>query len=206
MAYRFVKIDDRFDIRKNFWEDNYQFRYILPYKGLYDRDNSKDKQVSSTEAWCIWLYSDPSFQNKIGKLKESDKKSAILTYCPTFDFKDDLINECIISYDDQCLSEAAKSFKRTLASIDKFQDLLEKKLEEEDLSLDEFIQVGPNRWVNKKGNAVQILDLKKKLSQIWKDYENVKRLFEEEQGNIQLYGGGTPTVMEEGGLQLIEDE
>ncbi|HPQ79383.1 MAG TPA: hypothetical protein PLG47_02955 [Candidatus Dojkabacteria bacterium] len=203
--YKFVKIDDKFDIRKNFWSDNYQFRYIEPFKQLYDLDESVDKVDSSKTMWGIWLYSDPSYQNKIGKLREDEKKSAILSYCPHFDFKDDLINKCIIQYDDQCLSEAARAFKRTLSSIDKFQVLLEKKLEEEDLSLDEFIQVGPNRWVNKKGNAVQILDLKKKLSQIWKDYENVKRLFEEEQGNIQLYGGGKPTVIEEGGLEMIHD-
>lgn len=203
--YRFIRIDDRFDIRKNFWVDNYQFRYIDPFKKLYDADESKDKTESSSIMWGVWLYCDPNYQNKIGKLREEEKKSAILSYCPNFDFKDDIINECIIKYDDQCLSEAARAFKRTLSSIDKFQVLLERKLEDEDLSLDEFIQVGPNRWVNKKGNAVQILDLKKKLSQIWKDYENVKRLFEEEQGNIQLYGGGKPTVIEEGGLEMIHD-
>ena len=206
MAYKFIKVDDKFDIRKNFWEDNYQIRFVKGFKELYDRDTSTNKTESSNWAWSIWLYCDPSFTNKIGKLREEENKSAILAYCPTFDFKDNIVVECISNYDEFCLSEAAQAFKRTVRNLEKFQVLLESKLDEEGLTFDEMIQVGPNRWANKKGTAGQILDIKKKLSQLWMEYEKVKRLFEEEQGSIQLYGGGKPTIIEEGGLTLIPDD
>ena len=206
MAYKFIKVDDKFDIRKNFWTDNFQIKYISPFKELYDRDTSPDKLQSSNWAWCCWLYCDPSFSNKIGKLREEEKKSAILSYCPDFDFEDEVVSKCLQVYDELCLSEAAQAFKRTVRNLEKFQLLLESKLDEEGLTFDEMIQVGPNRWANKKGTAGQILDIKKKLSQLWIEYEKVKRLFEEEQGSIQLYGGGKPTIIEEGGLTLIPDD
>lgn len=204
--YKFIKVDDKFDIRKNFWTDNFQIKYISPFKELYDRDTSPDKLQSSNWAWCCWLYCDPSFSNKIGKLREEEKKSAILSYCPDFDFEDKVVSKCLQVYDELCLSEAAQAFKRTVRNLEKFQVLLESKLDEEGLTFDEMIQVGPNRWVNKKGTAGQILDIKKKLSQLWIEYEKVKRLFEEEQGSIQLYGGGKPTIIEEGGLVPIPDD
>ena len=203
--YKFVKLD-KFDIRKNFWEDNIQLQFIQPYSQLYEEDTSPNKETSSKIMWCVYLYCDPSYSNKIGKLPEEEKKSAILSYYPEFDFKDKLINECIIKYDETCLSDAARKFKRTLSTIEKFQVILDNKLDTEELTFDEMIQVGPNRWAQKKGTAGQILDIKKKLSQVWKEYETIKRLFEEEQGSIQLYGGGKPTIIEEGGLILINDE
>ncbi len=206
MAYKFIKVDDKFDIRKNFWTDNYQIKFIEGFKQLYDNDTSVDKWDSSSICWALWLYCDPSFSNKIGKLKEDEKKSAILSYCPNFNFEDPIIQQCIQRYDELCLSEAAQAFKRTVRNLEKFQLLLESKLDEEGLTFDEMIQVGPNRWANKKGTAGQILDIKKKLSQLWIEYEKVKRLFEEEQGSIQLYGGGKPTIIEEGGLTMIPDD
>lgn len=206
MAYKFIKVDDKFDIRKNFWDDNFQLKYVSPFKELYDNDTSTNKVESSQLCWCCWLYCDPSYSNKIGKLREEEKKSAILSYCPNFDFEDDIINKILTSYDDMCLSEAARSFKRTIRNIEKFQLLLEDKLDEEGLTFDEMIQIGPNRWANKKGTAGQILDIKKKLSQLWIEYEKVKRLFEEEQGTMQLYGGGKPTIVEDGGLVMIPDD
>lgn len=204
--YKFVKLDDKFDIRKNFWTDNFQCCYISPFKELYERDVSPDKVASSRLCWSVWLYCDPSFSNKIGKLREEEKKSAILSYCPEFNFNDELIIQCLLKYDDLCLSEAARTFKRTLRNLEKFQSLLEEKLDEEGLTFDEFVPIGNNRFANKKGTAAQILDIKKKLSQLWSEYEKVKRLFEEEQGTMQLYGGGKPTIIEEGGLTMIPDE
>lgn len=207
MAYKFIKIpNEKFDINVNFWIENFWIKYISPFRELYDRDTSPNKKTSSDWAFCCWLYCDPSFSNKIGKLKEDEKKSAILSYCPTFDFEDEVIQQCLLRYDELCLSEAAQAFKRTVRNLEKFQLLLESKLDEEGLTFDEMIQVGPNRWANKKGTAGQILDIKKKLSQLWIEYEKVKRLFEEEQGSMQLYGGGKPTIIEEGGLTMLADD
>lgn len=204
--YRWIRLPDKFSIDVNFWDENFWIKYISPFKELYDRDTSEGHIVSSKEALCCWLYCDPSFSNKIGKLKEDEKKSAILSYCPNFDFEDPLIQQCILRYDELCLSEAAQAFKRTVRNLEKFQLMLEEKLDEDGLTLDEMIQVGPNRWANKKGTAGQLLDIKKKLSQLWMEYEKVKRLFEEEQGSIILYGGGKPTIIEEGGLTMLADD
>lgn len=205
MAYKFISVGEKFDIEENFWERNGQIRFIEPFKKLYDRDTTENKKASSKEMFCIYLYCDPSYTNKIGKLPEVEKKSAILSYYEEFDFEDPVIQQCITEYDTKCLSEAAQKFKRTLNSIELYQRLVDKKIDE-GLTLDTLVQVGPNRWVNSKGTANQIVDLKKKVTQVWFEYEKISKLFEEEQGNIVLYGGGKPTVMEEGGLVLLDDE
>lgn len=206
MAYRFANVPDKMDINFDFWENNYWMKFIEPYKELYETDTSKNKTHSSMCMLCIWLEADPSYQNKIGKLQKEEKRSAILAYYPKFDFKDDLINRCIVAYDEHCLSDAARTLKRTLNNIARFQEALEKKMDTEDLTWDELVEVAPKKWVNRKGTAGQILDISKKLTATWKEYEPIKRIFEEEQHAMELYGGNKPTIVEEGGLILLPDD
>lgn len=207
--YKFVKVKPSstgFDIRINFWEDNYQLRFIEPYKFLYDRDESPNKVNSSKEMWCIWLYADPSYDNKIYRLSEQDKKSAIKSYYKDFDFEDEIINKCLTEYPNTCLSEASQKFKRSLNSIEKLQDAIDEKLATEGLTFDEWVPLGGNRFNKIEGTAKQILALKKQMSLLWKEYEPLKRMFEEEQNSVRLYGGGKETLMEKGGLVMIEDD
>ena len=132
MAYRFANVPDKMNINFDFWENNYWMKFIEPYKELYETDTSKNKTHSSKCMLCIWLEADPSYQNKIGKLQKEEKRSAILAYYPEFDFKDNLINRCIVAYDEHCLSDAARTLKRTLNNIARFQEALEKKMDPKD--------------------------------------------------------------------------
>lgn len=204
MAYRFVNIPEKFNIDVDFWDLNFWLKFIKPFDEVYALDNGGDH--SSKIMLCIWLEADPSYQNKIGKLQKEEKRSAILAYYPKFDFKDDLINRCIVAYDEHCLSDAARTLKRTLNNIARFQEALEKKMDTEDLTWDELVEVAPKKWVNRKGTAGQILDISKKLTTTWKEYEPIKRIFEEEQHAMELYGGNKPTIVEEGGLILLPDD
>jgi len=204
MAYRFVNIPEKFDIDIDFWDSNFWLKFIKPFDELYALDNGG--KHSSKLAWCLWLECDPSYQNKIGKLQKEEKRSAILTYYPKFDYNDELLTRCMVAYDEHCLSDAARTLKRTLNNIARFQEALEKKMDSEELTWDVLVEVAPKKWVNQKGTAGQILDISKKLTQTWKEYEPVKRIFEEEQHSMQLYGGNKPTLVEEGGLIMLPDE
>lgn len=207
--YKLIKVKPSstgFDIRVNFWQDNYQLRYIEPFKQLYDRDTSENKVVSSSEMWAVWLLQDPSYDNKIFRLSEQDKRSAVKSYCPNFDFEDEVINKCLISYSELCLSNAAKAFLQEEKSLQERSELIDKIQREQGYTLDEFVSLGNNRWGNKKGTASQLEAIRKNTAGIYKQYIQIRAAFEEEQNNVRLYGGGKETLMEKGGLVLVEDE
>jgi hypothetical protein len=207
--YKFVKIrpsNSGFDIRVNFWLDNYQLRFVEPFKQLYDRDTSTDKVTSSYEMWCLWLYVDPSYENKIGKLFEAEKRSAIKSYCPTFDFNDEVINKCILEYPEICMSDSAKEFTKSLNQIRKFKDLIDEMITTKGLTLDEKVVSPRGREEKVEGTAKQLLGLKKAMHLLWKDFFPLKSAFEEEMKDAKLFGGGRETALERGTLMLVNEE
>lgn len=204
--YKFVKINPPFDIKKNFWEENFQISLIYPFSSLYQRDATPDKSISSKELWCIWLSEDGNYENKLYRLPLDQKKSAILAYYPEFDYKDPLIAECLMAYPEHCLSPAAKSFRSEEETLRKFAELIEKKIEEDELTFDSYIPLGNNRFQLIKGTANQIADLKKKNAGLYPQYEKIRKMFEQEQNEIRVYGGGTETIMESGGLILFDED
>lgn len=206
MSYRFVKIQPPFDIRKNFWDNNFQLSLIEPFKNLYNRDNSENKVISSKEMWCIWLSEDPNYENRVYRLIAEQKKSAILSYYPDFDFTDKLIQECMLSYPDHCLTPAAKSFRSEEETLRKFAELIENKISEDELTFDQYVPLGNNRFQLIKGTANQIADLKKKNAALYPQYEKIRKMFEQEQNEIRVYGGGTETIAEAGGLILLDED
>jgi len=209
VVYKFVKVKPSitgFDIRINFWDDNNLIRYIPPFQELYEKDKSPNKEKSSMTMWCIWLDQDPSYDNKLIRLSEQDRKSGILSYYPDFDYDDDLINKCLIAYPNHCLSNAAKAFMAEEESLVERSKLIQKIQEEQGYTLDEFVSLGNNRWGNKKGTAKQLDDMRKNTATIYKQYNQIRNVFEEEQNNIRLHGGGKETIMEKGGMVLIPDE
>lgn len=205
--YRFININPPFDIEVDFWSNNNQLKHVQPYKQLYDEDKSKNKTDSSKVMWCVWLLLDPSYDNKVGKIRDTkEKREAILSYNPNFDFDNPLINEILTAYPDDCLSDAAKSFKKEEEGLRKFADTLEKYLETNDLTFDHVVQISPGKTQIVKGTATQYADLKKKNASLYIIYEKVRKMFEEEQTSIRIFGGGKEGLIESNGLVMIPDE
>jgi hypothetical protein len=205
----FVKVTPPFDIRVNFWDNNYQIALIQPFKKLYDRDKTKDKSVSSKEMWCIWLYQDPSTDNKIGKLPKEQKIESIHTYYSDFDFDDEDIKECIESYDMYCLTPAAKAFKEEEASlIKRAKFMAEKEYTFDEVAKDSkgahiFVAGKP---LILKGTATELDRMRANTLKIYQQYAEVVKMFSDEENNVRIWGGGTEGLLDEGGLIDFDDE
>lgn len=178
----------------------------MPFKELYDRDASENKEVSSREMLCIYSYCDPSYDNKIYRLEESEKRSAIKSYHPDFDFNDEVINKCIMAYPEMCLSDAAKEFTKSLDQIRKFKDLIDDMITTKGLTLDEKVVSPRGREEKVEGTAKQLLGLKKAMHLLWKEFFPLKTAFEEEMKDAKLFGGGRETALERGTLMILPDE
>lgn len=210
MAYKFIKVNFPIDIRKNFWDTNFQISLIEPFKTLYDRDLTETKEISSKEMYCIWLLEDPSYENKIYRLEDDMKKSAVLSYYPEFSFFDIDINECRLHYNEYCLTPAAKSFKIEENSLAKRADFINDAV----YTLPEVltdakgvpVYVG-GRPVVLPGTAKEIDSMRKLTLDLYKKYEMVKKMFEDEQKSVTvIWGGGTETILDEGSLIDIDEE
>lgn len=206
--YKFVKADPT--LEENFWDLNPQHRFIDPFKSLYDRDSSKNKVKSSKEMWCLWMYCDPSYDNKVYRLSEGDKVTTIKNYYKDFDFNDPLIQMCISAYDDMCLTPAARAFKEEERSFAKRAAVIRDSvytLSEPMRDASGNIITHNGRPIIIPGTAKELDSLRKNTLDILKKYQQAKKVFEEEQrGEPKLFGGGVETLMEEGGLILLDDE
>ncbi len=199
----FVKVTPPFDIRVNFWDNNYQIALIEPFKKLYDRDKSKDKQVSSKELWAIWLHQDPSSDNKIGKLPQEHKLSSIHVYYPEFDPEDSLIKECLEAYDMYCLTPAAKAFKEEEASlIKRAKFMAEKEYTFDDVAKDAkgAIVYVAGKPLILKGTATELDKMRANTLKIYQQYSEVRKMFTDEESNVRIWGGGTEGLLDEGNL------
>ncbi|RMG73523.1 MAG: hypothetical protein D6711_10685 [Chloroflexi bacterium] len=209
--YLFVNSTEKFNIENNFWELNPQIKYIEPYKKLYDRDTTPDKSKSSKEMWCIWLYKDPSYNNKIGKLPDKDKKEAIRSYYPEFNEDDPVIAECMLKYVDHCLTPAARAYMSMETAINntalKINELSQNT---DELTLDEYIPMGGNRFQLIKGKLPQLMKLFEQKNKLIEQYFAIKERFEEEQAEERIYGGGKLSLADKGdweqNIDLYEEE
>lgn len=205
----FVKVVPPFDIRTNFWDNNYQIALIQPFKKLYDRDTTKDKIVSSKEMWCIWLHEDPSSENKIGKLPQIQKLDSIRIYYEDFDVEDADIKECITSYNMYCLTPAAKAFKEEEASLIKRATFMsEKEYTFDDVAKDKngaIVYVAGKPLII-KGTATELDKMRANTLKIYQQYSEVRKMFLDEENNVRIWGGGTEGLLDEGNLIDFEDE
>lgn len=209
MAYKFVRIVPPFDIRKNFWENNFQISLIEPFKKAYDSDKSKDKWESSTFMWCLWLSEDPNYDNRIRRMAADQKRSAILTYNPKFDFNDAFTAECLLAYPEHCLTPAAKAFRveeNSLIRRAEFIDNAEYTFPEILKDPKGNILYAAGRPLQTPGTAKDIDSMRKLTLDIYKKYDQVRKMFEEEQNELKLFGGGKETPLEKGVLMVINDE
>lgn len=102
----------------NFWEDNMQLAIMHPFSQLYNRDNSKNKTISSKEMVCIFFLSEPDPQmNKFYRITEEERLSMLKdTYHPDFDEQDEIIAECIEAWP-ELLSAVKRAMKEEIDSM-----------------------------------------------------------------------------------------
>lgn len=208
--YRFVKVNPPFDIRVNFWDENFQVSLMSPFRELYERDESEGKRESSMWMWCIWMYCDPGVDNKLYRQPEGPRRDAIRAYCPGFDFKDPVVMACIAAYPEACMTDAKRDYDREVRGLSKFTQMIEDKLNTEELTLDQYVTIRNNRGTEQerliKGTAKQLLELKEKAVKLFSQYEKVKGIFLQEEAQVILYGGGELGLVEEGGLIEMDDD
>lgn len=208
-----VRLNPPFDIRVNFWDQNDAMRLIEPFDELYDRDETDDKDKSSREMWCLWLSTSPHEYNPIKRLTRKDKLSAIKKYYPYYDEEDDLLISAKRKFESLTLSPVAKAYKEEEESLIKRSALIQNLQDRLDL-----IAKGEYRDKETGEKMYDIFDkdvqsmiktletIRKNTLSVYKQYEEVKGLFESEQAEEILHGGGKLNPMEKAMLPDLEEE
>jgi len=206
MSYRFVNWGS---IHDNFWELNPQLPYILPFRELYERDKTANHQTSSKEMWCIAFHEDPRYDNKLYRMPLDNRREAILFYYPQFDFEDPIIKNCISSYDAHCITPAARAFKEEEISLIKRADFIKTApYTFDEVSKDKngnpiYTRMGTP--IITKGTAKDLDSMRGNTLKIYKQYEEVKKIFDDEQGDTRVLGGRRQTIRERGELMEFDD-
>jgi len=201
--YRLVKTGT-FNINEDFWKLNPQLMLINPFRKLYLRD----KELSAKQMWAIWLYADPSYENKVYRMAEADKLDAIRHYWPDFDPDDGLVKECIEQYDTHCLTPAARAFKEEEASLVKRAEFIKSSpYTFDDIAKDSkgAIVYVAGKPLTLKGTAKDLDAMRANTLKIYEQYAKVRKLFEEEQGEVRIRGGRKESLRERGGLLELND-
>lgn len=206
---RFVTVVPPFDIRMNFWANNYQIAMINPFRKLYHRDKSKDKEISSKEMWCLWLWCDTSSENKMRRLDEATKRDAVMAYYPEFKFDDEVIVECMEMYDTFLLTPAARAFKEEEESLLKRA----KFIKETEYTFDSIAKDNKGAVVyvagkplTIKGTAKDLDSMRANTLKLYQQYDEVRKMFIEEESNLRIWGGGTESLLDSAGLIEFEDD
>lgn len=198
--YRLVKIG-AFNIDDDFWAMNPQLALINPFRKLYQRD----KKRSSKEMFSIWMWADPSYENKVYRMPEKEKLSAIRFFYPAFDPDEPLVAECLEQYDTYCLTPAARAFKEEEASLVKRAEFIKTSpYTFDDIAKDAkgaIIYVA-GKPLTTKGTAKDLDAMRANTLKIYTQYAQVRKLFEEEQGEVRIRGGRKESLRERGGLLL----
>lgn len=209
MAYRFLNWGNGGDIKQNIWELNPQLPFIPPFSKLYKMDKSKGKEASSNDMWCISYMQDPRYDNKFFRMPEQDKMSALTYMHPDFNVELPIIQECLEAYDIHCLTPAAKAFKEEEASLVKRAEFIKSspytfdEIAKNSKGEPMYTRLGTPIMI--KGTAKDLDSMRANTLKIYKQYEEVKKIFEEEQGNLRVHGGREQTIREKGQLLEFDD-
>lgn len=197
----FIHVPDKFNPKTNFWDHNYQISLIEPFNKLYDEDNSENKEYSSKQMWAIWMLSDPNPKNRIWNLEKEDKIESILFYFPDLILDD--LTECLSKYSERCMTPAARAYKS------EEEKLIERSeyMRNTPIIGDELIGFDKTGRAQIKPGTVKDLEAMHKNSLvIHKNFEIIKRMYEEEiNGTGRVWGGRDENFREKGAL-LTKDE
>lgn len=182
----FVKIDKTFDPKVNFWELNPQMIIISPYSKLYARDKSPNKVNSSKEMWICFLMCDPDedinilFRIDLDKRRETIKEN----YYSQIDWNDELFNQCLTAYPNDCLTAVEKSLKDTKEYILSRAQMLKEIVKDKKAYM---------------ANMSKIDTAISKNDKIYKDYAAIEQEFmKAKSSDAEVYGGRRETKQEKG--------
>lgn len=200
--YRLVKVGT-FNIEEDFWKLNPQLALVHPFRKLYQDDKSPGKRDSGKTMWGIWLWADPSYENKVYRMPEKEKLEAIRFYYAAFNPEDPVVQDCLEQYDTYCLTPAARAFKEEEASLVKRAEFIKQSpYTFDDIAKDSkgAIVYVAGKPLTLKGTAKDLDAMRANTLKIYTQYAQVRKLFEEEQGEVRIKGGRKESLRERGGL------
>lgn len=162
-------------LKDNFWDVNQDYRYLTPFKELYDSDENND--YTSILAWSIYLYCDP--KSKFSKMPPEERKYEIEQHfakMPVFEV--DAVDFVISAYDDFEMTEAEKMLK-----------IYNNKLRERNIMLEEAEY--------SVATAKDIDTLLLNTGKLMNMYIDAKNKYESEKTGDVLKGGGKKAFIED---------
>lgn len=184
-----VNFDGAPDPDKNMWEIFPPLKYYPPYGHLYDQDDSSGKEYSSRQMWCIFFYNDPDEDlNPFFRNSPKERKAKILEiYGALINWDDELFQECLKAYPDDCMSLVKKALALEKDKLIERAELIRST----PMTFDKFDEKGKPI----KGTALQINTLQKDSSKAYEAYKKAEDLFKEERESTQrVYGGGAVPI------------
>lgn len=169
---------ENFDINKNFWSYNPQFKAIKQFKELYDKDKSEEKSYSSKVMWSIALLVHP--RSIFYNLDEDDKKELIYgDYIKDNRFTWKKYENLITLFTELVLTRA----KRSLSVWENKLRERDKLIEEEKYTID---------------NAEELDKILKNTYSLWSQYKQIQSDVMKEGEVIISKGGGEPSLSDKG--------
>jgi len=159
----------------NFWNDNMQLSIMKPFSRLYNRDEDKNKRISSKEMVCVFFMCDPDPEkNKFYRIPYQERLSMLKeTYYSDFDETDEDIILCLEEYPHQCLSAAKKALKEEIDSM---------------IQRSKFIRNFD--YENSSLTDIEKLDrIRSKTPALLKNYEEIESKFLKEKTETRIKGG-----------------
>lgn len=180
----FINVKKTFDPTINYWELNPHLIYLKPYSVLYNEDKSKDKVNSSKTMWCItWMIDPDEDTNKYFRLNEEQRIEVCTEFHSEFDFNNELVQEIVQAYPEDCLTIIERSLRDT-------KEFIRKR--------DKFIKTQEYNFDTMK----DLDDAAAKSVKILQDYEKIEKQFlEEKSKGIRIKGGRQQTAREAGRIE-----
>lgn len=171
----------------NFWELNPHMIYLEPFRSLYLLDETKSKDKSSKDMWCVFWLEDPDEDiNKYYRLSSIEEKLEVCkAFHPEFDEEHPLIIECREKYPHLCLNADELAYKLQKDQLIQISQFLAKQ----EINMD---------------TVKDLIDLKAKMPKIYQDFEKLDKMFQKSKGEQRVWGRGKLTAREKG--HIIPDE
>ena len=197
-----VNVNGNFDIEEiDFFRANPLLRYIEPFSTI--REN-KSQKIASKICWSVYLFADNSPSNKIYDLPDDQKLSSIKRYYKTFNPDEKYTALLIKHYPTVCMTPIQRSFAAEDRSIRK-RTAMQQRIDD---YLEQLVKDDPSVIIKRENK--ELLQLAEKMRadslKIYNSYNKAKDLFDKETEKLRLHGGGSESLMEQGGLANINTD